>query len=197
MINCKVELSLKWIENCVLATAPIGANADATGADSATFEITGAKLCVLIVTLSAEDNVKLSKLLGEGFKSFIYWNNYKVIDSIVVRTNNANEDKYIRKRLDASCPGVKRLFVLAYDNTAGNIQVSVDSFKTYFLSRDKIENNNIDIDGRNFLISQLMTQLNNTTKSEKYQQDKGMITGLVAYWVFLILEKITDQLHLL
>ena len=50
LINCKVELSLKWIENCVLTTAPIGANANVTGADSATFKITDAKLYVLVVT---------------------------------------------------------------------------------------------------------------------------------------------------
>ena len=50
MINWKVELSLKWIENCVLTTAEIGANADATGADGATFEITDAKLYVPVVT---------------------------------------------------------------------------------------------------------------------------------------------------
>ena len=42
LINCKIELSLKWIENCVLTSAVIGANADATGADSATFKITDA-----------------------------------------------------------------------------------------------------------------------------------------------------------
>ena len=59
LINCKVGLSLKLIENCVLTTAPIGANANDTGAT--------------IVTLSAEDNVKLSKLLGEGFKRSVYW----------------------------------------------------------------------------------------------------------------------------
>ena len=48
LINCKVELSLKWIENCVLTTAAIGANANANaaGADSATFKITDAKLYV-------------------------------------------------------------------------------------------------------------------------------------------------------
>ena len=63
LINCKVELSLNWIENCVLTTAAIGANADATGADSATFKITDAKLYVPIVTLSAEDNAKLSKFI--------------------------------------------------------------------------------------------------------------------------------------
>ena len=36
LINCKIGLSLKWIENCVLTTAAIGANANADGADSAT-----------------------------------------------------------------------------------------------------------------------------------------------------------------
>ena len=52
--------------------------------------------------------------------------------------------------LDSSYQGTKRLFVLAYDNTAGNNQVSVDSFKKYFFSRVKIENYNIEIDWRNF-----------------------------------------------
>ena len=76
LIKCKVELSLKWIENCVLTTT---ANANKT-----TFEITDAKLYIPIVTLSAEDNAKLSKLLSEGFKRTIYWNEYKVIENKVV-----------------------------------------------------------------------------------------------------------------
>ena len=67
LINCKVELSLKWMENCVLTTAPIGANANATGADSATFKITDAKLYVPVFTLSIEDNAKLTKQLNKGF----------------------------------------------------------------------------------------------------------------------------------
>ena len=37
--------------------------------------------------------------------------------------------KYIREFLDSRYQGVKRLFVLTYDNTAGNNQVSVDSPK--------------------------------------------------------------------
>ena len=37
--------------------------------------------------------------------------------------------KYIREFLDSRYQGVKRLFVLTYDNTAGNNQVSVDSLK--------------------------------------------------------------------
>ena len=40
------------------------------------------------------------------------------------------------------------MFVLAYNNTEGNNQVSVDSSKNYFLPRVKIENYNIEIDGR-------------------------------------------------
>ena len=52
--------------------------------------------------------------------------------------------------LDSRYQEVKRLFVLAYDNLAGNKQVSDDSFKKYFLPRVKIGNYNIKIDGRNF-----------------------------------------------
>ena len=42
------------------------------------------------------------------------------------------------------------MFFLAYNNTTGNNQVSIDSFKNIFLPRVKIENCNIEIDGRNF-----------------------------------------------
>ena len=80
LINCKVELSLNWIQNCVLTSAAIDANADATGGESATFKITDGKFCVPIVTLSAEDNVKLSKLLGGRFKRPVYCKKYKVIN---------------------------------------------------------------------------------------------------------------------
>ena len=34
-----------------------------------------------------------------------------------------------------------------------------------------------------------MTQLSNMMKSEKYQQDKVMITQLVVYWILLISKK--------
>ena len=72
------------------------------------------------------------------------------MDNKVGRIDNVNEEKYITERLDASYQGVNRLFVLAYDNTAGNNQVSVDSFKKYFLPRVKIENYNMKIDETNF-----------------------------------------------
>ena len=62
-----------------------------------------------------------------------------VIDNKVVESAVNNEEKYIRELLDSTYQGVKRLFVLAYDNTADNNnhnnQVSINSFKKYFLSR--------------------------------------------------------------
>ena len=137
LINCKVEISLKWIENCML-----------TSANTATFKITDAKLYIPIVTLKTEDNVKLSKLLNKGFKRPIYWNEYKVMPNKIVEIAANNGEKYIRELLDSSWQGVKRLFVLAYNNTAGNNQVSIDSYKKHFLPRVQIENDNIEIDGR-------------------------------------------------
>ena len=60
LINCKVELSLKWYENCIWSSA----------GTAATFAITDTKLYVPVpvVTLKTEDNAKLPKLLSEGFK---------------------------------------------------------------------------------------------------------------------------------
>ena len=40
-----------------------------------------------------------------------------------------------------------------------------------------------------FFIKQLMTQLNNTMKSEKYQQDKAMIIQQVVHQILLVLKK--------
>ena len=114
LINCKVELSLTWIENCVFTAA--------AHANEVIFKMTDAKLYFQIVTLSAENNAKLSK--GEGFIRSIYWNKYKVIDNKVVEITDDNVEKYLRRLLESSYQGVKRLFVLAYYNTEGNNQVS-------------------------------------------------------------------------
>ena len=88
--------------------------------------------------------------MSEGFKRPIYWNEYKVTSNKIIEITTNNDIKYIRELFDSSCQGVNRFFVLAYDNTEGNNQVSVDSYKKYFLPRIKINNYNIEIDGRNF-----------------------------------------------
>ena len=131
LINCKVELSLKQYENCILFSA----------GTAATFAITDTKLYVPVVTLKTEETVKLSKLLNEGFKILVYWNKYKTI-------LNDYDNEYIRKRLDASFQGVNRLFALAY--ARGNNVTNENSYRTNFFPKLKIKNYNIEIDGRRF-----------------------------------------------
>ena len=41
------------------------------------FTIKDTKLHVPVVTLSAKNNQKLSKLLSKGIESLVYWNEYK------------------------------------------------------------------------------------------------------------------------
>ena len=70
--------------------------------------------------------------------------------------------------LDSSYQVVKGLFVFAYNNIDGDTNhVDVDSFKKYLIPRVKIIT--LILMEEIFMINQLMTQLNNTTRSEKYQ----------------------------
>ena len=75
LINCKIELKLKWTKYCVLSAA----SNDNTNADlnNFIFTIKDTKIYVPVVTLSAEDNQKLIKLLSRGFERSVYWNEYK------------------------------------------------------------------------------------------------------------------------
>ena len=132
------------------------------------FAIANAKVYVPVVTLSIEENAKLKKLLREGFKRLVYWNKYKVIPNKIYNQNN-----YIREFLDSSYQGVKRLFILAYDNTGDN-PVTANSHRRYFLPRIKIENYNIEIDGRNFYdqpINDLIKQYDEIRKKSTGQGD--------------------------
>ena len=71
----------------------------ATAADSPTFKIPDAKLYVPVVTLSTEDNEKLTKQLSQWFKKPAYWNKYKATDNKVVEVTDTNEEKHIRQFL--------------------------------------------------------------------------------------------------
>ena len=108
-------------------------------------------------------NVKLLKLLSEGFKRSVYWNKYQVI----LKDHAENEN--IRERLDASFPGVNQLFVFAY--ARGNNITYENSYRIYFLPRFKIKNYNIKIDGRNFYDQ----SINDLIK--KYDKIKKISTG--------------------
>ena len=173
LINCKVELSLTWNENCGLAAT--------SNANNATFNKIDAKLYVPLVTLSTEDSAKLSNQLSKGFKRPVYWNKYKVIDNKLVEITDVDEEKYIREMLDSSYQGVKGLFVLAYDNQV--IKFLLILRKYIFFQEYQLEITTMKLLEEVFMINQLMTHLSNTMKLEKYQLDKLMIIQLVLYWI--------------
>ena len=177
LINYKVELSLTWDPNCVLSNL-VG---------NLTFAITDAKLYVPIVTLSTEDNAKLSKLLTEGFKRPIYRNKYKIIPK---KTYDQNDN--IRELLDSSYQGFKRLFVLAYRDQGGANRITADSHRRYFLPRVKIENYNIDIDGRNFYDQPINDSVKPYDEIRKISTGQGDDYTTAVYWILHILKKITD-----
>ena len=155
LINCKIELSLTWHPTCVLCNLR----------GDSTFAITD----VPVVTLSIEDNTKISKLLNKGFKRQVSWIKYKIIPS---KKYDANY--YIREPIHASDQGVKRLFVLGYRDRGGTNRGTADSHRRYFLPRVKIENYNIEIDGRIFHdqpINDLIKQYDEVRKVSTGQGD--------------------------
>ena len=101
LINCLIHLELNWTKDSV-----ISAIADTT------FKITNTKFYVPIITLSSKDNVKLVKLLEEGFKRPVYWNEYQT----KIETRDLDNNNLTRFPLDASFQGVRRLFVLVTQN---------------------------------------------------------------------------------
>ena len=156
LINCKVELLLEWYANCMLSSE----------GTATTFAITDAKCYVPVVTLKIEDNTKLSKLLSWGFKRSIYWNEYKVNSKI-----NYAENECIRERLDTSIQGVNRLFVFPY--MRGDNFTTENSYSKYLLPRLKIDNYNIEIDGRNFYDQAIHDSIKQYDKIRKISTGQG------------------------
>ena len=173
LINCKIHLELNWSKDCVMSTI----------ADT-TFKITNTKLYVPIVTLSSKDNVKLVKLLEEGFKRPVYWNEYQT----KIETRNLDNNNLTRFPLDASFQGVRRLFVLVFDNTEGDAKkVERSSHAKYFLATVNITNYNVLIDGRKFYdqpINDIIKQYDETRKIEKGQEDDYTTGCLLDYHYF-------------
>ena len=93
---------------CVLDLGCVD-NANANS-NNVIFTIKDIKLYVPVVTLSPNDNQKLSKLLSKGFERSVYWNGYKTKGE---NKDTTNEYRYFLK---SNFIGVNRLFVLVYSN---------------------------------------------------------------------------------
>ena len=74
LLNCKVELKLRWTKHFVLSVAGTN-NANPNNNDNdIIFTIKDIKLYVPVVTVSVKVNQKLSKRLSKGFQRSVYWN---------------------------------------------------------------------------------------------------------------------------
>ena len=159
----------------------------------ATFKITNTKLYNPIITLSSKDNVKLVKLLEEGFKRPVYWNEYQT----KIETRNLDNNNLTRFPLDASFQGVRRLFVRAFSNTTinsrdnpinnTNNRVERNSHIKYFLPRVNITNCNVLIDGRKFCehpINDFVNQYDEIRKTATGQGDDYTTGCLLDYQYF-------------
>ena len=154
------------------------ADGNANGNDrETTFKITSTKLYVPIVTLSAKDNVNLTKQLNEGFKRSVYWNEYKS----KIESKKADKNKLTRFPLDASFQETNRLLVLAFNNTTENDnevpasntanRVERYSHRKYFLPRVDTTNYNVLIDDRNVYDQPINDQI------KKYDEIRKIATG--------------------
>ena len=105
LISFKVELKLKWTRYCVLSHGGndnfINGN---NNANNIIFTSKDTKLHVSVVTLSARDNQKLSKLLSKGCERSVDWNEYKR------RSENENTTNEFRYFLESNFVGVNIFF---------------------------------------------------------------------------------------
>ena len=81
LINCEIELDVKWTKNCVISEiyktpeVPVNPNANprnpliqATVKTTTKFQVNNAKLQVLAVTLSINNNIKFLENIGKDLK---------------------------------------------------------------------------------------------------------------------------------
>ena len=94
LVNCEVELKLKWNKTCVLVNKAIraaeGAEVEIDMPLNTTLTVTKCKLYVPVVTLRAIDDNKLLNSLKTGFKRTITWNNYRSTITNQTINNNLN-----------------------------------------------------------------------------------------------------------
>ena len=84
LFNCEIKLDLSWSRYCVMCeiSRTYGTVDDppvqqmATATTSTNFSINNTKLCVPVVTLSINDNIKFLENIKQGFTQKLSWNKY-------------------------------------------------------------------------------------------------------------------------
>ena len=91
------------------------------------------------MTLSTQESTKLLQQLKSGFKRVFNWNKYLSKLELLAQNPNLNH------LVEPSFQGVKRLFVLAFENDAQRT-----SHSGYYIPNVEIKDDNIMINGENF-----------------------------------------------
>ena len=164
--NCDANLILTWSANCVIIYTNVEDQVP-------TFTITEANLYVPVVTLSAQDNVKLLPQLKLGFKRTVSWNKYLSKPELLAQNPNLNH------LLEPCFEGLNRLFVLGFE-----IDEQRTSSKRYYLPNVKIKNYNVMINGKNFFdqpVKNNKVMYENIRKIATGQEDDYTIGCLLDY----------------
>ena len=107
LISCEIELILTCTAGCVIICTDVSNQVSI-------FTITEANFSVSVVTLSTQENAKLSLQLKSGFKRTISWNKY--LSKLELSARNLNLNNLIEPRFQ----GVIRTFVLAFEHDDDN-----------------------------------------------------------------------------
>ena len=136
LINCEVNLILTWSWTCVII------NSSGEGR----FTITDTKLYVPVVTLSAQDNVKLLQQLKSGYKRTINCNKCQS-DS-----KSYAKNRYLNHLVNPSFQGVKDL---------------------YYLTKLEVKECNVMIGGKNVFDQPINSKLKTYENIRKIATGKG------------------------
>ena len=101
LINCKVELKLKWTK--YLGLSGYGADNANANSNNIIFTIKNPKLFVLVVTLSVKDNQNLSRSFSKRFQQSVYWDEY------ISKSETKNTTYEYRYFLESNFAGVNIL----------------------------------------------------------------------------------------
>ena len=150
LINCEIELDLRWTRNCVLfEISRIFSDPPeqevATAITGKTFQINNVKLYVLVVTLSINNNIRLLENIKLGFKRAISWNKYR--SEITTQPKNNTLDYLI----DPTFRNINRLLVLSFKN--GDNDPTRYFLDKYYMPLVEIIDFNALINNKPFLIS--------------------------------------------
>ena len=150
LINCKIELKLKWTRYCVLSVADSdNDNANCTVIIST---IKDTKLYVPVITLSARDNEKLSKFIG--FERSIK-------QKLRIKIRQINKDSFLNQNLL-----IDYLFYFFQLKMANLKLKTLKRFKAkrHYLPKDIIKSYDIIVNVKIFGTKQLIMIYNNVNK---------------------------------